>query len=209
MFLKFLTFSLNRPNWADSVIESPCPDVCLTVTCHLSHVTCHMSHVTCSVCHLSCQVMFFFVCFLTKWWSLSLEGLLSRGRTPFSLYFIYKNQQNGQILAIQKSLGIQRHIWIVIRLLRVNRKFILPWLQKKCTGPISRMKSVFLLSMLWKKSQQVSGRFYIPLNENILWITVHYSEYCAVHRSSVQWNQYSAVQGNAVQHSAINTVQCS
>ena len=43
------------------------------VTCHLSHVTCHMSRVT---CHVSKW---------TKWWSLSVEGLLSTGPTPSSL----------------------------------------------------------------------------------------------------------------------------
>ena len=30
-FLRFHRFSLHRPNWADSVIESPCPSVCLSV----------------------------------------------------------------------------------------------------------------------------------------------------------------------------------
>ena len=29
-------FSLNRPHWADSVIESPCPDVCLSVCGYVS-----------------------------------------------------------------------------------------------------------------------------------------------------------------------------
>ena len=35
----------------------------------MSHVTCHMSHVMCH-CH-------FYFCFMTKWWSLSVKGLLS------------------------------------------------------------------------------------------------------------------------------------
>ena len=46
------------------------------VMCHVSRVTCHMSRVT---CHMS---PFFF--FLTKWWSLLVEGLLSTGPTPSS-----------------------------------------------------------------------------------------------------------------------------
>ena len=47
------------------------------VTYHLSCVTCHVSHVT---HHFS-----FFSFFWTKWWSLSVEGLLSTGPTPSSL----------------------------------------------------------------------------------------------------------------------------
>ena len=50
------------------------------VTCHVSHVTCHVSHVT---CHMS---LFFFFLFRTKWWSLSVEGLLSTGPTPSLVY---------------------------------------------------------------------------------------------------------------------------
>ena len=46
------------------------------VTCHVSrHVSRHMSCVT-------CQMSLFF--FRTKWWSLSVEGLLSMGPTPSS-----------------------------------------------------------------------------------------------------------------------------
>ena len=41
-----------------------------SVKCHVSHVTCHVSHVT-----------FFF---RTKWWTLSVKGLLSTGPTPSS-----------------------------------------------------------------------------------------------------------------------------
>ena len=58
------------------------------VTCHVSHVTCHLSPVT-------CQKKFFFdilihIFFLrkknwTKWWSQSVQGLLSTGPTPSSL----------------------------------------------------------------------------------------------------------------------------
>ena len=54
------------------------------VTCHLSCVRCHMSCVTCHVSHVTCNIFFYF--FFTKWWSLSVEGLLSTGPTPSSFY---------------------------------------------------------------------------------------------------------------------------
>ena len=44
------------------------------LTCHMSHVTCHVSCVTCHVSHIT----FFF---LTIWWCLLVEGLLSTGPT--------------------------------------------------------------------------------------------------------------------------------
>ena len=49
------------------------------VMCHVSRVMCHMSHVTSQVSHVN-----FFFFFLTKWWSLWVEGLLSMGPTPSS-----------------------------------------------------------------------------------------------------------------------------
>jgi hypothetical protein len=53
-------------------------------TCHdVSRVTCHVSHVTCHVSH----VIFFPSFFRTKWWSLSVEGLLSTGPTPSSFSY--------------------------------------------------------------------------------------------------------------------------
>ena len=54
------------------------------VTCHVSCVTCHVSHVT---CHM---YFYFFIFFLTKCWSLSLEGLLSTGPTPSTLTLLAK-----------------------------------------------------------------------------------------------------------------------
>ena len=55
---------------------------CQCVTCHVSHVMCHMSHFTCHVSHVN----FFLFFFLTKWWILSVEGLLSMGPTPSSFF---------------------------------------------------------------------------------------------------------------------------
>ena len=54
------------------------------VTCHMSHVTCHVLRVTCHVSRVTCHVSFFyfiylFIFFMTKWWSLSVEGLSSTG----------------------------------------------------------------------------------------------------------------------------------
>ena len=49
------------------------------VTCRVFCVMCHVSHV---LCHMSCVIFFLF--FRTKWWSLSLESLLSTGPTPYS-----------------------------------------------------------------------------------------------------------------------------
>ena len=49
----------------------------LCVTCHTSRVTCHLSPVTCN--------FFLYIIFLLKrWWSSSVEGLLSTGPTPSS-----------------------------------------------------------------------------------------------------------------------------
>ena len=52
------------------------------VTCHVSRVTCHVSRVTCHMSRVTCHIFFCF--FWTKWWSLSVEGLLSTGPTPSS-----------------------------------------------------------------------------------------------------------------------------
>ena len=55
---------------------------------HVSHVMCQMSRVR---CHMSCvtcyNIYIYFLAdlfFFTKWWSLSVEGLLSMGPTPSS-----------------------------------------------------------------------------------------------------------------------------
>ena len=59
------------------------------VTCHVSRVTYHVSRVTCPVSHVTCHVFFW-----TKWWSLSVEGLLSTGPTPST--FHTNNQLHGE-----------------------------------------------------------------------------------------------------------------
>ena len=64
------------------------------VMCHVSRVTCHVSHVTCHMSHF----LSFFLFFRTKWWSLSLEGLLSTGPTPssFSRDMEVRREEDGQ-----------------------------------------------------------------------------------------------------------------
>ena len=58
------------------------------VTCQVSRVTCQVSCVTCQVSGVMCHVSFFFSLFFlwTKWLGYSVEGLLSTGPTPSSLY---------------------------------------------------------------------------------------------------------------------------
>ena len=51
------------------------------VKCQMSNVTLHKSHVRCQV---SCVLSHLKEKFLTKWWSLSIEGLLSTGPTSSS-----------------------------------------------------------------------------------------------------------------------------
>ena len=55
------------------------------VMCHISCVTCHMSPVTCPISNVT-FFSFFFITKLcwTRWWSQSVEGLLSTGSTPSS-----------------------------------------------------------------------------------------------------------------------------
>ena len=66
------------------------PTMCqmLHVMCHVSQVTYHVSHVTSQVTHFKCHFFFFFLLLfsLTRWWSQSVEGLLSMGLTPASLH---------------------------------------------------------------------------------------------------------------------------
>ena len=63
------------------------------VACHMSRVMCHMSRVTCHMSRFFSRfflLFFFFSFFQTKWWSLSVEGLLSTGPTPSSLGWIHQ-----------------------------------------------------------------------------------------------------------------------
>ena len=61
------------------------------------HFRCHVSHVTCHVSHVLCR---------TKWWSLSVEGLLSKGPTPSS--FLTYSTCRQDILCFLQSL-CQQH----------------------------------------------------------------------------------------------------
>ena len=71
------------------------------VMCHVSHVTCHVSHFT---CHVSRDICNFF---LSKWWSLLVKGLLSKGPTPFSfnvlVCFFKMSDGNSNIMFLKKS----------------------------------------------------------------------------------------------------------
>ena len=58
------------------------------VMCHVSCVMCHVSHVTCHVSHVTCHYFFYYIFFcLIKCWKYSVEGLLSTGPTPSSLWY--------------------------------------------------------------------------------------------------------------------------
>ena len=55
--------------------------------CHVSCVTCHMSRVKCHLSHVKKKFTFFLsLKNFTKWWSYSVESLLSTGPTPSSFY---------------------------------------------------------------------------------------------------------------------------
>ena len=63
-------------------------------TCHMSWATCHVLCVACLMSHVMCHMsQFLFLSFLTKWWNLSVEGLLLTGPTPpsFSMYHIIED----------------------------------------------------------------------------------------------------------------------
>ena len=72
------------------------------VMCHMSHVTCYMSHVMCHVSHVMCHTSYFF--FLTKWWTLLVEGLLSMGPTRSSLNRFFINFNSDFWVLAQKCL---------------------------------------------------------------------------------------------------------
>ena len=101
------------------------------VTCHVSRVTCHVSRVTCHVSRVTCHMsfFFFFFFFLTKWSSLSVEGLLSTGPTPSSLFQL-RNDLLERPLYQKKFL-----FWI-----DMHRFCIRSWAKTICddsSGPVS------------------------------------------------------------------------
>ena len=88
---------------------------------NVSRVTCHMSRV---ICHVS---QFFF---WTKWWSLLVEGLLSTGPTPSSLWDMtfYK-------LSFKNSRRFEFYSWVSEKIfwsyfLHIMTHFY-PWVQMK------------------------------------------------------------------------------
>ena len=97
------------------------------VMCHVSRVTCHVSRVTCHVSHVTCHVsqLFFVFVFLSfffiekklkKWWSLSVEGLLSTGPTPSSY--------NDMAKMPDPSTGTNPfHVNIYIYLVQPNKRY--------------------------------------------------------------------------------------
>ena len=55
------------------------------------HVICHMSHVKCYVSCVICYMTHFF--FLTKWWSLFVEGLISTGRRLVFFFLLFSTER--------------------------------------------------------------------------------------------------------------------
>ena len=81
----------------------------------MSHVMCHVSHVTCHVSHVTCHVLLVtFFLFLTKLWSLSVEGLLSTGPTPSS-FLMFWNILEGFLGFFWDMLGCSEMFWDVLR----------------------------------------------------------------------------------------------
>ena len=94
---------------------------CHRVMCHMS--SCHVSHVT---CHIS---QFFF--FLTKRWSLSVEGLLSTGPTPssFCMTLVPNQKKINYLVSDQQSrVGQRERIQSV-----VPRR-------TRCRGPVDQVR---------------------------------------------------------------------
>ena len=89
------------------------------VTCDMSCVTCHLScHLSCVTCHT-----FFLGGAGTKWWSLTVEGLLSTGPTPSSFticlylypYFLPR---------LIQSIGHNVYVFVVCQPRPVTNKLI-------------------------------------------------------------------------------------
>ena len=79
------------------------------VTCHVSHVTCHVSHV---MCHF----------FWTKWWSLSVEGLLSTGPTPSSFEVLFQKWIVGKLYSHwwTKTLFVTEIVGELLKLMKLD-----------------------------------------------------------------------------------------
>ena len=56
------------------------------VMCQVSRVRCHVSGVTCQVSQVMCHIFLFLFLFLTKLWGYFVEGLLSTGPIPSSIF---------------------------------------------------------------------------------------------------------------------------
>ena len=72
----------NHKSWGAEILRECSPPT----MCHMSRVICHVSGVTCQVSRVTCNFIIIILFFLTQWWSLSGEGLLSTGPTPSSFH---------------------------------------------------------------------------------------------------------------------------
>ena len=144
------------------------------VTCHMSHVTCHMSHVTCH----------YYYYFLTQWWSLSVEGLLSTGPTLSSFLL-----PTWQVLnAVSLFIGTFRHVAGSSKSLKkANHPEIPVFYEGGHSNPVRTMLLLFDLDgPCWTCTLHCTllctilhcTLLYTTLKCTLLYITVHY---CTLH----------------------------
>ena len=115
------------------------------VACHVLHVTCHMSRVTCHI--------FFF--FWTKWWSLSVEGLLSTRPTPSSLLLLTLNTH---LIVAGPLCAVATTQWLPVRRVLL--------VTGGTTGYLNIYKDMFAIS---KGNLQGKSSFYVGHN-GLYWI---------------------------------------
>ena len=134
-----------------------------TLIRHTTRVTCHVSHVT-------SHIFFFF--FRTKWWTLSVEGLLSTGPTPSSLYCVC-------LLHETLILGLHR-IYCVLGVVFVKQNNA--WFKKKLVKGLALRCFCTPLSVI--KWFTIIIRFvhlwmlYMPLIGHFIWWKDNYLSIC-------------------------------
>ena len=129
------------------------------VTCQMSNVKCHMSRVT---CHVS---LFFFFLFWIKWWSLSVEGLLSTGPTPSSLYSFSLSLISWLHTWLKSYIKIKQ--WIENRSILPSGGFSLrrvPLITAK-DGPIESgiQIYIFISNTLWQEIPKNTSNYWLLL----------------------------------------------